>query len=191
MSGQPLALLTRAAEGDRHATTALTPLVYGQLRALAGKYINELGHDRILLQRTALVHEAYLKMIGSEGVDSLTQTHFCAVAATAMRQLLLDHLREQNRIKRGRGWRRVTMSGTPDAVEEESDVDLEALDTALRDLAEMDQRAADIVQLRFFGGLSEPEVAEVLGISERTVRNDWSMARAWLRVRLDGRGDVP
>ncbi len=184
MGGDPSALLARAVGGDREAATELTPLVYEQLRTLAGDYIDDVGQDRVLLQRTALVHEAYLKLVGSGGDDVRSRTHFFAVAATAMRQALLDHLREQNRVKRGRGWRRVTMSGTPAGADGESAVDLEGLDAALRDLAAVDARAAEIVQLRFFGGLSEPEVAQVLGISERTVRGDWSMARAWLRTRL-------
>jgi RNA polymerase sigma factor (TIGR02999 family) len=185
MGVDPSGLLIRAVEGDRQAAIQLTPLVYEQLRALAGEYIEDVGQDRVLLQRTALVHEAYLKLMGGGARDLRTRTHFFAVAATAMRQVLIDHLREQNRVKRGGGWRRVTMGGTP-AADGETDVDLEALDAALRTLEDMDARAAEIVQLRFFGGLSEPEVAQVLGISERTVRSDWAMARAWLRTRLDG-----
>lgn len=104
-----------------------------------------------------------------------------------MRQALLDHLREQNRNKRGVGWQRLPLSGLLDSADGDDDeFDLEALDCALSELSALDDRAAQIIQLRFFGGLSETAVAEVLGISERTVRADWSMARAWLRTRLDG-----
>lgn len=179
-------LLTKAEAGDADALRAVTPLVYDQLRELAGRFISDLGNGTVILRRTALVHEAYLKLAGSSAADWRTQTHFCAVAARAMRQVLIDHVREQNRQKRGGGWRRVTLQGLPDEVEGDGEFDIEVLDRALIDLAELDGRAAEIVQLRFFGGMSEPAIGLALGVSERTVRNDWTMARAWLRTRLDG-----
>ncbi len=132
-------------------------------------------------QLTALVHEAFLRLVDHSADDFNDQTHFRAVAATAMRQILIDHLRSRRAAKRGAGWDRVTLSdlsGAPQAL------DLEALDEALTKLGDVDERAARVVELKFFGGWTEPAIAAALEISARTVRNDWSMARAWLRQHL-------
>lgn len=185
MAHDGMHLLQRARNGDSEAFNALTPLVYDQLRELAGRYVNDMGNGTVVMQRTALVHEAYLKIAGSPSADWRSQTHFCAIAACAMRQLLLDHLRSRNRQKRGEGWHRVTLVGLPDERMDAADLDIEALDAALIELARLHERAAKVVQMKFFGGMTEPAIAEVLGVTDRTVRNDWVMARAWLRTRLD------
>jgi RNA polymerase sigma-70 factor (ECF subfamily) len=176
-------LVARLANGDAAAADELAPIVYGALRELAGRYLREAG-EPLTLQPTALVHEAYLKLAGAAADDWRSRTHFYAVAARAMRQVLIDHVRGRNRLKRGGGRQRVTLSdvaaGTRDTL-----VDVDALEEALVRLGRQDERAARVVELRFFAGLPEPAVAEVLGVSERTVRNDWRMARAWLRCALD------
>jgi RNA polymerase sigma factor (TIGR02999 family) len=183
-------LLPRVQNGEGDAIRDLTPLVYDQLRDLAGKYINSLANGALVLQRTALVHEAYVKLAGAGAPDWRTQTHFCAIAALAMQQMLLDHLRHHHRQKRGSGWKRVTLAGLPDERSVVQDLDIEALDNALTKLGRLHERAAKVVQMRFFGGMTEPAIAQVLGVTDRTIRNDWMMARAWLRNELDeGWGD--
>jgi RNA polymerase sigma factor (TIGR02999 family) len=183
------ALLTQAARGDDRAAEALTPLIYDSLRDLANRYLGRAGESPTL-QPTVLVHEAYLKLAGVGSGDLRSQTHFYALAARAMRQVLIDHLRHRGRQKRGGNWQRVTLSdvttGDADGV-----VDLEALEAALTQLGEQDERAARVVELRFFAGLNEAATANALGVSERTVRNDWRMARAWLRCALDEKGTQP
>jgi RNA polymerase sigma factor (TIGR02999 family) len=183
------ALLTQAARGDDRAAEALTPVIYDALRDLADRYLGQAG-EAPTLQPTVLVHEAYLKLVGVDSGDLRSQTHFYALAARAMRQVLIDHLRHRGRQKRGGNWQRVTLSdvttGDTDGV-----VDLEALETALVKLGKQDGRAARVVELRFFAGLNEAATANALGVSERTVRNDWRMARAWLRCALDENGARP
>jgi RNA polymerase sigma factor (TIGR02999 family) len=183
------ALLTQAARGDDLAAEALTPVIYDSLRDLADRYLGQAG-DSPTLQPTMLVHEAYLKLAGVDSGDLRGKTHFYALAARAMRQVLIDHLRRRGRQKRGGDWQRVTLSDVTTG-EAEGIVDLEALETALSELGEQDERAARVVELRFFAGLNEAATANVLGVSERTVRNDWRMARAWLRCALDDNGARP
>ncbi len=183
-------VLTAAASGEKSAIAALLPLVYRELRALAGNYfrIQGAGHT---LQPTALVHEAYLKLIGSEDGQWETRAHFFAVAAKAMRQILADHARRKRSAKRGGGeQQRVTLSGliTPAAVE--SEVDLLALDEALAKLAEVYPEQARVVELRFLAGLTVEEAVAVLGVAERTVKRRWRMARAWLRRELGETGET-
>jgi RNA polymerase sigma factor (TIGR02999 family) len=137
----------------------------------------------VLLQPTALVHEAFLRLVEYETADFKSRTHFCAVAAAAMRHVLIDHARGAGRAKRGGDWQRITLSGAEE-LSSSDEVDLLTLDDALTELGKLDPRAARVVELRFFGGLTEAQVGAELGVSERTVRNDWSMARAWLRTRL-------
>jgi RNA polymerase sigma factor (TIGR02999 family) len=186
-SDSAVELLTRVAQGDDQAAEALTPVIYDALRELAGRYLGPSGNGRTL-QPTALVHEAYVKLVNAD--DLRSRTHFFALAARVMRQVLIDHVRQRDRQKRGGGWQRVTLSDIT-AGNSESVVDLEAIETALTQLSEQDERAARVVELRFFGGLPESAVAETLGVSERTVRNDWRMARAWLRCALDETGARP
>lgn len=185
MNPKPTTLLQQLV-GDARAADALTPFVYGQLRDLANGFMRDVGGGEVLLQRTALVHEAYLKLLGAADCNWQTRTHFVAVAARAMRQVLADECRKEKRQKRGGGWKRITLSAALDDGEDDSNVDVEALDAALQRLTRLDERAANVVQLRFYGGMTDAEIAEVLGVSERTVRDDWSAARAWLRANLEG-----
>ncbi len=168
----------------------LLPLVYERLRSLARRMIarERPGHT---LQPTALVHEAYLKLVDQSRVDWRGRTHFFAVGARAMRRLLVDHARGRHRAKRGGGWARVTLAeGIPSFGEGGLDADqLLDLDEALTRLAVLDAREAEVVELRFFGGLTVPEVAHLLGVSQRTVEGDWTHARAWLRRELGGGGN--
>lgn len=166
--------------GHKSATPSLMPLIYDELRALAAKLLS--GQDRHqTLQPTALVHEAYLKLLGKG--DWTDRAHFFNVAAMAMRQLLADHARRLSSQKHGGGWERVTLSGV--SADEGGEVDTVALDEALRKLAKLNERQCRIAELRFLTGLSVEEAAEALGVSARTVELDWRIARAWLRRELE------
>ncbi len=179
-------LLQSASGGDEKAAARLMPLVYEELRRLAHRHLDsQKGTDPLALEPTAMVHEVFLRLVDKETVDFAGQTHFYAVSATALRQVLLDHIRGSRRAKRGGDWRRVALTDSI-AITNGSNVDLIALDEALARLAELDERAARVIELRFFAGMTEAQVAAALQVSERTVRNDWSMARAWLRCHLDG-----
>jgi RNA polymerase sigma factor (TIGR02999 family) len=166
----------------------LVPFVYDELRRLAGSFMarEPVGHT---LQPTALVHEAYLRLVDQTRAGFTGRTHFLAVGAQVMRRLLIDHARKRRAAKRGLGWRRVTLGPGSDAplAETLSAEDLLSLDAALNKLADLDERQAQIVTLRFFGGLNVEEVAEAVGVSTRTVESDWRHARAWLRVELSRR----
>ena len=175
-------ILQRASKGDDSAVNRLIPLVYDELRALAESYLRRERPDHTL-QATALVHEAYVRLIRQQDVEWKGRAHFFAVAAQAIRRILVDHARTHRRIKRGGGRERVALD--PDvAMLPRPDVDLLALDDALETLGGMHERQARIVELRFFGGLDLREIAEYLDVSPRTVDGDWSMARAWLRREL-------
>ncbi len=165
----------------------LAPLVYDSLKRLAASHLAAEGRD-ITLQPTALVHEAYLRLVDQTRVEWRGRTHFFAVGAEMLRRILVDAARARKAQKRGGGWDRVTLSGAAELAGMEA-ADVAALDDALRELKEADERAARVVELRFFGGLGDAEIAEVLGVSERTVRNDWRMARAWLRRALGGESE--
>ncbi len=161
----------------------LLPLVYQELRALAGKYLRQerSGHT---LQPTALVHEAFLKLVDQDRVDWMGRTHFFAVCAQAMRRILIDHARAQRRVKRGGDWRQVALDNLMTPHLAVAGVTPEDLHDALESLAALDPRQAKVVELRFFGGLAMKEIAEVLDVSKRTVEDDWTHARAWLRATL-------
>ena len=174
-------LLEASVRGDARAADQLAPLVYDELRRLAGHYLKP--SSRHTLQPTALVHEAYLKLAESPSADPRTHTHFRAIAAVAMRQVLVDHARHAGREKRGGDRERVTLVTGLGSSSDES-FDAEAVELALQKLAQVDPRAARVVEMRFFAAMTEEEIAEVLQVSDRTVRNDWRMARAWLRVEL-------
>ena len=177
-------LLVRASRGDQAAVRQLAPLVYDELRALAHQYLPPKGAaGTATLQPTALVHEAFLRLIGHDAANYKSRTHFLATAATAMRSVLVDHARARGAAKRGGGWCRITLDEAA-AFQPQSEVDLAALDEALAKLARLKERAARIVELRFFGGMSVEEVADYLGVSARTVKGDWRTARAWLRAEL-------
>jgi RNA polymerase sigma-70 factor (ECF subfamily) len=167
----------------------LFSLVYGQLRRLAERYMQaeRPGHT---LQATALVHEAYLRLIDQTRVNWRGRTHFFAVAARVMRRILIDYARGHMREKRGAGWQRVTLADTlePSRPADLSNEEVLSLSAALDRLGRLDERQARIVELRFFAGLTVPEVADVLGVSRRTVEGDWMHARAWLRRELSSGG---
>jgi RNA polymerase sigma factor (TIGR02999 family) len=175
-------LLGALRKGDRQALDALLPLVYGEMRAVAARALRGERGDHTL-QPTALVHEAYLRMVGGENVPWQNRAHFVGCAARVMRNILVDHARARRADKRGGGGHKVTLTDAL-GLAEERDLDLIALDDALHALAAFDEQKSRIVELRYFGGLSEEEVAEVLGVSERTVRRGWTMAKAWLRREM-------
>lgn len=171
--------------GDRTALDRLMPLVYAELRALAHR---SLRHERTghTLQGTALVHEAYLKLVDQRQVRWQDRAHFFAVAAQIMRRILVDHARRHGAAKRGSG-KPVLPLGEADATAVAAPLlDWLALDRALDRLAALDERQARIVELRSFGGLTIEETAEVLQVSQATVKNEWSLARAWLYRELQG-----
>ncbi|MBL9148138.1 MAG: sigma-70 family RNA polymerase sigma factor [Phycisphaerae bacterium] len=172
--------------GDESARSALLPLVYAELREQAESYFRAQRGNHTL-QPTALVHEAYLRLMGKTDIAWESRSHFLAVAAMAMRNVLADHARRRRAQKRGGAagaWGEVTLTGLG-SDPGERDIDALDLDDALRALALVDERQARIVELRFYGGLTVEEVAHVLNVSSGTVALDWRMARAWLRNRLD------
>ena len=166
----------------------LMPLVYSELRRLARRYMNrELpGH---LLQTTALVNEAYLRLIDANQVRWQNRAHFFAVSATVMRRILVDFARSRNKLKRGANPNQVSLAEAQVLVSGERGADLVAIDDALTALAALDPRQSQVVELRFFGGLSDNEIAEVLKVSHGTVRRDWRLARAWLHRELSSASD--
>lgn len=176
-------ILREVSDGKSGAVDVLLDAVYDELHDLADRYMARERADHTL-QATALVHEAYLNLIDQTRVEWQNRAHFLGVAATAMRRLLINHAVRRKTSKRGGGQQRVEWDDALVAYEERA-VDLLALDEALGSLAELDPRQARIVELRFFGGLKNTEIAEVLGNSLRTVEREWRMARAWMRRRLD------
>ena len=174
-------LLQAWSSGDREALDQLTAIVYDELRRLARHYMRgeRSGH---ILQTTALVNEAYLRLVDLKRMSWQNRAHFFAVSAQLMRRILVDHARRHN-LKRGAGIQHVPLDDTA-VIGGERGVDFVALDLALRDLAATDARKAQVVELRFFGGLNVEETAEVLKVSPVTVMRDWSTARAWLYREL-------
>lgn len=158
------------------------PVVYDQMRGLARSMLNQESPGNTL-QPTALVNETYLRMADQTRVDWRGKTHFFAIGAKMMRRILVDHARGKKRQKRGGGMHRIPLDDDV-RVTNRSDEDVLAIEAALIKLAELDARQAQIVELRFFGGLTVEEVAEVLNVSKRTVESDWTMVRAWLRREL-------
>lgn len=181
--GEVTNLLVQLKNGNRDAEPRLIPLVYAELRRLAGHYIRgeRPGHT---LQATALVHEAYLRLVGQKEISWQNRAHFFGVAANLMRRILVDHARAKQAKKRGGSGQKLSLDEAV-LVKPEAPEQFLALDEALERLARRDPRQSRIVELRFFGGLSEEETAEVLGISTRTVKRDWSVARAWLYQQLN------
>ena len=161
------------------------PELYAQLRDLARQHVRP-GDGGITLQPTAVVHEVYVRMARQDDEAWRSRTHFLAVAAQAMRQVLLNHHRDRNAIKRGGGRERITLSGCEPLLVP-GELDLLALSDALEELARLDERQSRIVELRFFAGLTMSEIAEVLGVSTTTVENEWRYTRAWLKCALEGR----
>jgi RNA polymerase sigma-70 factor, ECF subfamily len=175
-------LLAAWGQGDALALEKLTRLVYEELRRLAHRYMGQ-QRDGHTLQTTALVNEAYLRLAGQEEPRFQDRTHFLAVAATAMRQILVDHARTALRQKRGAGAQRVELDEAA-CVTNEPTRELVELSEALEKLAALDARKARVVELKYFGGLKHEEIAEVMKVSEVTVRRDWTFSRAWLYAEL-------
>jgi RNA polymerase sigma factor (TIGR02999 family) len=171
-------------EGEQHALDELAPLVYRELRGLAAAYLRRERPDHTL-QPTALVHEAYLKLVDQAHVETENRAHFFAIAANLMRQILVNHARHRRAAKRG-GGNKVVLEDDAAAVQPR-EIDLIALDEALDALSRLDPRQGRVVELRFFGGLTEEEIAGVLGVSEITVKRDWRIARAALYQHLRGK----
>jgi RNA polymerase sigma factor (TIGR02999 family) len=179
-------LLNSVNTGDPHAAEELLPLVYDELRRLAAHRLSRETPDHTL-EPTALVHEAYLRLVGSPTVRWEGRSHFFAAAAEAMRRILIEQARRRRTLKRGAGKCRRELAEAELLVPEPRE-DLLALDEALKELATTDRAAADLVQLRYFGGLTIPEAAQVLGISPRTADRLWTYARAWLHRKVEGAG---
>lgn len=174
-------LLFRWREGDPTAREALIPLVYKELRRLAGRCLA--GQNQQTLQSTALVHEAYLRLAGQSSLQANDRTHFFSIAARLMREILVDHARNRAAAKRGSNCLTVTFDDAV-ALPGKREVDLIALDDALNGLAVMDSRQSRIVELRFFGGLSIEDTSMAIGVSPATVKREWSTARLWLQREL-------
>jgi len=177
-------LLIDWGNGDQEALERLMPLVYGEMRKLAGNYLRRErpGHT---LQPTALVNEAYLKLIDQRNAKWQNRAQFFGVAAQLMRRILVDHARQRQAAKRGGSDQQRLSITSAERLIQQPEVDLLALHEALEELAKLDPQQERIVELRFFGGLSIEETAEVLGIGHATVERDWRIARAWLRRKLE------
>jgi RNA polymerase sigma factor (TIGR02999 family) len=181
-------LLQRWRDGNREALDALLPLVYEELRRLAHRHLRNERAEHTL-QSSALVHEAYLRLLGQDFPHWEGRTHFYAIAAQLMRQILVDYARRHRASKRGSGVCMLTL-GDVDALPQRKDVDVVALNDALNSLAEIDPRQSHIVELRFFAGLSLEETSEVMGIGTATVQRDWTAARAWLHREISRRSST-
>jgi RNA polymerase sigma factor (TIGR02999 family) len=184
-AGEDVSTLLQAwSSGDQQALDRLTPIVYHELHRLARRYMRgeRSGHS---LQATALVNEAYLRLVDYKRMHWQNRAHFFAVSAQVMRRILVDRARRQN-LKRGAGYEQISLDDTA-ALDEPAGEDLVALDDALTALAQFDPRKARVIELRFFGGLSVQETADVLNVSAMTVMRDWSAARTWLYSEMTGR----
>jgi len=180
-------LLAQWREGNQSALDDLYPLVYDELHRLARRYMSRerKGHT---LQTTALINEAYVRLVDQKNVPWANRSHFFAISAQIMRRILIDHARRHQYAKRGGGARQVSLDEALTVVMPDQSGELLRLDEALKSLAEMDPRRSQVVELRYFGGLNNEEIAGVLRISENTVTRDWNMARAWLYQQLTGSG---
>jgi RNA polymerase sigma factor (TIGR02999 family) len=180
----PVTELLLRGRADSGAVEGLLPLVYAELREMADRQLRREspGHT---LSPTALVHEAYIRLVDQTRVQWRGRAHFFAVASQAMRRVLVDHARRHRAARRGGGVRPLALDEVEIPLQERAEA-LVALDEALHRLEQLDARMARVVELRFFGGLTEPEAAEVLGVAERTVRRDWVKAKGWLLRELEG-----
>ncbi|MBX7171655.1 MAG: sigma-70 family RNA polymerase sigma factor [Pyrinomonadaceae bacterium] len=176
-------LLQEWSDGRREALDAIVPLVYDELRRQAHHYLRRERQEHTL-QTTALVNEAYLKLVEQKRVVWQNRAHFFAISASLMRRILVDYAKTKHRVKRGGEAENLPLEEAFYVVTDENNVDLLALDKALNELAEMDEQQAKIVELRYFSGLSIEETAEALHISPATVKRDWQMAKAWLHHQL-------
>jgi RNA polymerase sigma factor (TIGR02999 family) len=188
-------LVEHASQGKAEAMAELLPVVYGELRRVAAGYLRREKPGQTL-QATALVHEAYLRLLREQHVSWQNRAHFCAIAANSMRQILVERARARNAAKRGGDFHRITLDDAlgpanlhaqapGHAAGHAAGIDIEALDEALARLAVMDADQARLVELRYFGGLTIEETAEVLGVSPATVKRSWTVAKAWLKKELD------
>jgi RNA polymerase sigma factor (TIGR02999 family) len=175
-------LLADVANGRAGAADQLLPIIYDELRSLAAAHLRYERPDHTL-QPTALVHEAYLRLIESDRVIWRDRAHFFALAAQAIRRVLVDHARARKTVKRGGQWRRLSITEIPD-LDPASNIDLVELDAALSRLAELNERQAQVVMLRYFAGLTIEEAACVMGVNRSTVCDDWAIAKAWLATEL-------
>ena len=182
-AGDVTLLLAELANGKKDAADQLLPLVYDELRRVARRHLR---HERIghTLQPTALVHEAYLKLVNQRDVTWRGRAHFIGVASRIMRRILVDHARKRLREKRGGGQENLPLNENLVGLSDRESEELIALDAAPTGLRSLDDRQSRIVEMRYFGGLTNEETAEVLGISARTVKREWAMARAWLRSEI-------
>ena len=180
-------LLIAWSDGEREALDELVPLVYDDLRRLAAGYMGREtpGHA---LQPTALVHEAYVRLIDQRRVQWRNRAHFFGIAANMMRRILVDDARKRRAEKRGGGAERITLTGDDIAAPEQHDIDALALHEALERLAAFDPQQERIVELRYFGGLTIEETAEVVGVSPATIVREWTIAKAWLRADMSAAG---
>jgi len=175
-------LLSKARMGDKPALDELLPLVYNELRRIAGNQLRSERDDHTL-QATALVHEAYMRLIDQNEVDWSNRLHFFSIAAEMMRRILVNYAIQRNAQKRGSGEPRLALDEAI-SFSESPDMDVVVLDEALTDLAAVDPGAARVVELRFFGGLTIEETAQVLEVSDSTVKREWQTAKAWLKTRM-------
>jgi RNA polymerase sigma factor (TIGR02999 family) len=175
-------LLVGYGRGDKEALDQLMPIVYDELRRQAARYLRR-ERPGNTLQTTALIHEAYVRLVDQRNVQWQNRAHFFGIAAQLMRRILVDHARAKKRVKRGGSDVRVSLGDATVAVKGQ-DLDVVALDEALQRLAQIDEQQSRVVELRFFSGLTVEETAEVMHISTATVKRDWSMAKAWLHREL-------
>lgn len=182
-------LLVAWSGGDAGASEQLMPLVYEELRQLARRYLRRERDDHTL-QPTALVHEAYLRLVDATQVNWQSRAHFYGIAARVMRRLLVDHARRQTAAKRGARAAVLPLEVAAEVIAP-GRVNFEALDGALQQLSRIGPRQSEVVELKFFGGLTTREIGEVLDVSERTVTKDWEFARSWLKRELDGQEISP
>ncbi len=176
-------MLIELTDGNREVVNEILPLIYAELKKIAGNYLRkERGNHT--LQPTALVHEAYMKLIDQKQVRWQNRSHFFGIAAQVMRRILMDHARKHKAEKRGGEGENLSLEEDFIVIDKGRSAELLALDEALENLAEIDEAKARIVELRYFGGLSVEETAEVLGVSEITVKRHWRMAKAWLYGQL-------
>jgi RNA polymerase sigma factor (TIGR02999 family) len=183
-SGEVTRLLQALKSGDRDAESKLLGIVYGELHRMAARHMRRERADHTL-QATALIHEAYVRLIDQRGKDWQNRAHFFGIAAQVMRRILVDYARMHRTVKRGGGQGKVALDDALPLMTIEQSDELVALDEALSRLAQFDPRQSRVVELRYFGGLNEEETAAALGVSSRTVKRDWSIAKAWLYGELN------
>jgi RNA polymerase sigma-70 factor, ECF subfamily len=188
-SGEITVWLKRLREGDEAALERLVPLLYDELHDLARSHLRRERPDHTL-NATALVNEVYLRLVRQDIIDVGDRGHFFGVAARTMRRLLCDYARTRKRLKRGSGQRPIPIDDVEQFLSDQEADDVLALDEALNRLARIDPRASDVVQYRFFSGLTLEESAQALGVSLKTVQRDWTAARAWLRNEIAGDGPL-